>query len=388
MGVNSVFKRFVNDRMMMSYCMIIAISFCFSDGFASGGNTCKPASGTDGTETPLLAGRDLRAKQVNLLIRQIGHLLLLQAGDSTFRVLPVREIKEGTFLLEFEKEFIFDHDSLVSLTQRFLPRTQFPSGYTLTVHECLSSSIVYGFQINNNSSDNIACRGRREAPGCYNIEIDFPDLYASVDLSKAEIIHQEQRLANVKLHDANAIPEELKATVSESNLAEELKPFETDHNVSPKLQEFKATTSDYSLTTLVYSGMLVLLSVGLLIGRFGKNLRPLPVQHQAKAVAQEAALEFPALGKFLFDVKGQRLLLGGEIISLTDKECKVLELLNANFGELTPRETLMQEVWINEGVITGRSLDMFVSRLRKKLSADPELKITNVHGKGYRLGAG
>jgi DNA-binding response OmpR family regulator len=73
------------------------------------------------------------------------------------------------------------------------------------------------------------------------------------------------------------------------------------------------------------------------------------------------------------------------VISLTDKECRILELLNKNFGQLITRETLMQEVWINEGVITGRSLDMFVSKLRKKLSSDPALRITNVHGKGYKL---
>ena len=79
------------------------------------------------------------------------------------------------------------------------------------------------------------------------------------------------------------------------------------------------------------------------------------------------------------------MLLESEVISLTDKECKVLKLLHNNFGELISRDTLMQEVWINEGVITGRSLDMFISKLRKKLSADPELRITNVHGKGYRL---
>jgi DNA-binding response OmpR family regulator len=45
----------------------------------------------------------------------------------------------------------------------------------------------------------------------------------------------------------------------------------------------------------------------------------------------------------------------------------------------------MQKVWIDEGVITGRSLDVFVSKLRKKLSGDPVLSITNVHGKGYKL---
>jgi DNA-binding winged helix-turn-helix (wHTH) protein len=73
------------------------------------------------------------------------------------------------------------------------------------------------------------------------------------------------------------------------------------------------------------------------------------------------------------------------VICLTDKECKVLELLNGSFGELILRETLMQKVWIDEGVFTGRSLDMFISRLRKKLSGDPSLKISNVHGKGYKL---
>jgi DNA-binding response OmpR family regulator len=45
----------------------------------------------------------------------------------------------------------------------------------------------------------------------------------------------------------------------------------------------------------------------------------------------------------------------------------------------------MKEVWEDEGVIVGRSLDMFVSKLRKKLQADPCISILNVHGKGYKL---
>jgi DNA-binding response OmpR family regulator len=109
------------------------------------------------------------------------------------------------------------------------------------------------------------------------------------------------------------------------------------------------------------------------------------VQHPNHAIINEPDLQLSALGNFFFNVKEQRLLLGDEVISLTEKECKVLELLHKDFGELIPRETLMQKVWFDEGVITGRSLDMFVSKLRKKLSGDPELKITNVHGKGYKL---
>jgi hypothetical protein len=326
--------------------------------------------------------RDLRAKQANLTIRQMGHRLLLQAGDSISRVLPVTEIEEGTFLLTFENEFDFNHDSLMTLTHSLFPKTQFPSGYTVTVHDCMNASIVYGFQINNTSPDILACKGRSQPSGCYTIEIAFPDLYENVDQRKADLGQRTEELKSVDPHDANPKPEEPKSFEVDPQEANpklaELKSFKVDlQEANPKLKEFK--------TTAFYGGMLVLLGVTFLIGRFGKILTPAPVQNQNQAIIKESVPELAALGKFLFDVKDRRLLLGNEVISLTDKECKILELLNRNFGELIPRETLMQEVWINEGVITGRSLDMFVSKLRKKLSGDPELRITNVHGKGYKL---
>src|SRR3954468_5325850 len=115
------------------------------------------------------------AKQVNLKIRQIGDRLLLQAGDSTSRVLPVTEIKEGTFLLKFENELVFNHDSLMVLSLGLLPKTRFPSGYTVTVLDCKKGDIVYGFQVNNTSPDILACKGRSQPPGCYTIEFAFPD---------------------------------------------------------------------------------------------------------------------------------------------------------------------------------------------------------------------
>lgn len=264
--------------------------------------------------------RDLQAKQTNLIIRKIGHQLLQQAGDRTSRVLPVTEIKEGTFQLTFEHRLVFDHDSLIALSQSLLSKAQFPSGYTVTVHDCTDGEIVYGFQVNSSTPDILACQGRIQPEGCYIIEFAFPAFYGK--------------------------------------------------------------TPKYSLTGLLGSGILMLSAIALLIGRFRKS--EVPVPHQYKAVIKEPVPESIALGKFLFDVKNQRLLLGSEVTSLTDKECRILELLNINFGELTSRETLMQ-IWLNEGVIIGRSLDMFISKLRKKLSSDPELSITNVHGKGYKL---
>jgi hypothetical protein len=323
-------------------------------------------------------GRDLRAKQVNLIIRQIGHQLLLQAGDSTSRVLPVTEAKAGTFQLRFENEFVFSHDSLMVLVQGLLPKIEFPSGYIVTVLECDKADIVYGFKVSNIAPDILACRGRSEPSGCYTIEFTFPDFYKNVEPENVELKKVEQKKADIhqpaeEIKSINPLMEELKSAKVDPLPAEAHFNFE----------EIKPATFDYPL---IYSGMLLLLGVALLIERFGKTSAPLPVQHQNQPIIKEKPVaELAALGKFLFDVKDQRLLLGSEVISLTDKECKVLELLHNNFGELIPRETLMQKIWINEGVITGRSLDVFVSKLRKKLSSDPELRITNLHGKGYKL---
>lgn len=310
MRVNSAFTGFFNNRMVVSLAIAILAPSIFFIALSFTKHS----------------GSDLLEKRVNLSIRQIGHRLLLQAGNSTSRVLPVTVIKEGTFLLKFENEFIFNHDSLMALSKGLFPKTQFPSGYTVTVHDCVKGDIVYGFR-----PDILACGGRKEPQGCYTIEFTFPDLYENIN-KKAGV-----------------------------------------------------TTFNYPLSNVVYGGILVLLCVALLIGRVGKRVKPAPVENQNNALAKEPVSELAALGKFLIDSQNQRLLFGSEVIGLTDKEYKVLELLNKSFGELTSRETLMQEVWINEGVITGRSLDMFISKLRKKLSRDPELRITNVHGKGYKL---
>jgi hypothetical protein len=384
MRVNSAFKVFYNERSVVGSGIPLAIGIALLAIFLTASSFTTRSN------------RDLLAKQVNLIIRQIGHRLLLQSGDSTSRVLPVTETKGGTFLLEFENEFVFSHDSLMMLTLGSFPRTEFPSGYTVTVHDCTNGSIVYGFQINNSSPDILACRGRRQPPGCYTIEIAFPDLYENVEQEKADIqLTEELKSLKVDLQEANLKIEELKSSKVDPQEAntklQELKSFNVDNQKANPIpiaigtEEFKTTTSDFPLINLVYIGMIVLLSVALVIGRFRKSLVPVPVQNQDHSIIKESVPELAALGKFLFDVKDQRLLLGSEVISLTDKECKILELLNINFGELIPRETLMQKVWINEGVITGRSLDMFVSKLRKKLSSDPELRITNVHGKGYKL---
>ena len=368
MDVNSAFKKFFHHWLAMRRNVAVPMRTLIAVWMAMFAILLATSSFTKNSD------RDLHAKQVNLLIREIGHRLLLQAGDSTSQVMPVTEVKKGTFLLRFENELVFNHDSLMALTQDLLPKAQFPSGYTVTVHDCKGAEIVYGFQVNNTLPDILPCQGRRQPVGCYSVEFTFLDFYGG--LQKNAVVDQISENAISITDDPS--DNDL------DHLTEQLKLF----NAGPQKgepEEFKTTATNYPLSNLIYSGVLVLLVGALFIARYGKIIRLVTPNVQPEEVIRESDPVLSAIGKFLFDVKNQRLLLGSEMVSLTDKECRILELLNKNFGDLISREILMQKIWIDEGVITGRSLDMFVSKLRKKLSSDPELRITNVHGKGYRL---
>lgn len=93
------------------------------------------------------------------------------------------------------------------------------------------------------------------------------------------------------------------------------------------------------------------------------------------------------LGNTSLDITSQVLLCAGQRQTLTFRETKLLRLFMAHPNRLLEREYILQQVWADEGVLVGRSLDVFVSRLRKKLTADPSLVIVAVHGVGYRLDA-
>jgi hypothetical protein len=97
--------------------------------------------------------------------------------------------------------------------------------------------------------------------------------------------------------------------------------------------------------------------------------------------------EFFKIGDYKFYSGNGILHYKNEVIELSRKEAALLKIFAEKPNELIPRDRLLKEVWEDEGVITGRSLDVFVSKLRKKLSHDVSINLVNVHGKGYRLEA-
>ncbi len=91
------------------------------------------------------------------------------------------------------------------------------------------------------------------------------------------------------------------------------------------------------------------------------------------------------LGPVLFDAKKRQLIINKKAIDLTGTETRLLLIFALSPNEAIERSRLQKEIWEDEGVIVGRSLDMFISKLRKKLEPDPNIKIVVIRGKGYKL---
>jgi DNA-binding response OmpR family regulator len=91
------------------------------------------------------------------------------------------------------------------------------------------------------------------------------------------------------------------------------------------------------------------------------------------------------LGLFSFDRNNQTLSHGGEEFRLTQREAELLLLLIGNKNQVVKKEDILKTIWFDTNSVYSRSVDVFISRLRKMLIADPDLKIENIHGVGYRL---
>jgi len=257
-------------------------------------------------------GDDYHFASREVLLRSIGHNLLLQSGDKTSRVLPVKKISENEYQISFENEITFQPDSLVSLTNRVLAKDPLASNYIVNVLNCGNASVAYGYAVSSNKKDDIvACIGRRQPKACY--------------------------LINIK---------------------------------------FKPTGTNTAKNGYLVGGLSLLALVGFMAMKSGKS---------RKVISEKPHNDMLPLGSVLFDIKNRKLILNEMIIDLTTTESRVLRIFAMSPNEIIERSRLQKEIWEDDGVIVGRSLDMFISKLRKKLEIDPNIKIVVIRGKGYRL---
>lgn len=243
------------------------------------------------------------------MLRKIGHELLLQAGDSTSRVLPIKMLGENEYQITFENEFTFRPDSLVGIVKRSLAKHTLKENYVVNVLNCAEKEVVYGFVILKDKKDDIiACSGREQPKSCYFINIKF----------------QESGISN--------------------------------------------TQKGYLL-----GGLPLLAFVGLLISAKVNVREPKPTSNNI------------IIGKMLFNPIARTITISQKTTNLTIKENKLLLIFSKSPNMIIERSRLQKEIWEDEGVIVGRSLDVFVSRLRKKMENEPNLQLINIHNKGYKL---
>jgi DNA-binding response OmpR family regulator len=248
-----------------------------------------------------------------MLLRRIGHELLLQSGDSTSRVLPIKKIAQNEYQIGFEHEFTFNSISLVNTTKRLLVQDPLANDYVVKVLNLKDTSVTYGYVISHHKKDEIiTCIGRKQPKANYMIDIK---------LKPTGIITKK----NVYLLG--------------------------------------------SLPFLAFVGFIVLGSV--------KPRRALPNDGLHK--------DLITLGSVVFDVKNRKLNIHEKTVALTGTETRLLLILAQSPNETIERSQLQKEIWEDEGVIVGRSLDMFISKLRKKLEPAPHINIVVIRAKGYRL---
>lgn len=253
------------------------------------------------------------AKQ-QILLRNIGHEILLHAGDSTSRVLPVEKIALNEYQLRFENEFTFETDSLVKIIRRSLEKDHLAEDYIVNVLNCSGKEILFGYAISRKEQNSIVpCSGRKQPRGCYLINIRFQNT------------------------DITPIP-----------------------------------------NGYLVGGLSVFAFIGLLA------FRPLRIKRSRVRTADTNAAILQ-IGDTLFEPGKRQITISGITTELTPKENKLLKIFADSPGELIERQRIQKEIWEAEGVIVGRSLDVFISKLRKKLEGDASLQVVNVHGKGYRL---
>lgn len=253
----------------------------------------------------------------NIALRNIGHQILLKAGDFQSRVLPVETLAENDYLIRLQHPFAFEPDSLVKIVRGALANSGLPNNYTVSVIQDGGQEIVFGYTISSEAQKTIIpCSGRKMDKKHYSIRIQF---------QPAELISNNMLIAM----------------------------------------------------------MLAPLFLLALYSAFRYYRKP-----KREPVPEEAIPGSIHLGQTLFDSVNRQLSYGEQVTALTVTENKILLLFASAPNLLMERNQLQKTIWEDEGVIVGRSLDVFISKLRKKMEPDTSIRIANIHGRGYKLEVG
>lgn len=259
-------------------------------------------------------------------LRMVGHELLLCAGDSTSQVLPIKRAG-NRYQLTFATEVPFNTEDLVYQVNQVAQRTSLGTNYVVSVEACANEQVVYSFEVGHKgTTDLIPCVGRDLPVACYALVFTFPEVTAGTG-----------------------------ATLP--------------------------TPDDQSSTSFSAPGIMVG-GLVLLIALFVISVWIRGRRQKGASVTDEA---FVPVGSFQFSPQFGVLSHKAGTIELTSKESELLTALYQSANQTVERQTLLKIVWGDEGDYVGRTLDVYISKLRKKMADNDGVKIVNVRGVGYKL---
>lgn len=257
-------------------------------------------------------------------MRAIGHQILLAGGDSTSVVLPVEKIGDR-YLIQLDAPFELIPSNIINASKQIMQQESGMIHHLVEIEDCLSKQIVYSYEMSDSSpASEIACGKRDQPKKCYS-------LYVTIDP---------------------------KTTNNEANIGLVAAP-----NNNP--------SGNGTILWIILGALAIVAAIFFYRNRYSKP--------------REIDNDRISLGNYEFDHRTMELYHQDEKIELTSKESDLLYILYSSANTTLERDTLLKKVWGNEGDYVGRTLDVFISKLRKKLEADEDVRIINIRGVGYKL---
>jgi len=279
----------------------------------------------------------VRQHQHNMVVmRMIGHQVLLSTGDHSSRVMPIEQEADG-YRIRFGDDLEVDTDRLVSIIDSVMRLNHMPRNYLVQMEQCSTDVVVYSYEVNDAvAPEEVACKGRPQPKDCYSLFITFAQLPVSTD------------------------------------------PASTEGSAPSTSTESALGNGPWPLALGI--ALVCAIAVAFLLRR-KKHLK---TDTRTDAPTEPDPNMIP-IGSYLFDRRNMVLWHNATKDELTGKEADLLSLLHASVNSTVERDVILKDVWGDEGAYVGRTLDVFISKLRKKLEADPSVRIVNVRGVGYRL---
>lgn len=296
------------------------------------------------------------SERINLALRKTADGLLRLEGDSTSRIPSIEQVG-NVYKVYLDKTI--NYDSLPNLLKNAFSIHQIDKEYHVMLKRCVDDLIDLGFhsEESKNVKTPIPCAGRELPKGCHYVEIRFLD----GEMANAE---------NFPWFKIGILGLVIPGLLLGIFVRWRSKQEEVAQSAEEKKRIFEKKKTIQNIDNeLVATNVVPLI--------FGNIIESTPVSDIPDVWIYFANSRLHVNDQILFTNEVRK--------TLTYRETKLLSLFANNPDKLLEREFILEQVWANEGILVGRSVDVFVSRLRKKLINDPSLSIIAIHGVGYRL---